>query len=70
MFKFLFAALFLTPLLALAILLAFIYSGIESRPLVEATSSPQQDDVERIKKLLYAHHPRDLRDGEVRTIAV
>ena len=70
MFKFLFAALFLTPLLALAILLAFIYSGIESRPLVEATSSPQQDDVERIKSLLYAHDPRDLQGGEVRTITV
>ena len=65
-----FIGLFLAPFLVLAVLLAFIYSGVESRPLVEAAPTVQQDDVERIKKLLYAHDPRDMRDGEVRTITV
>ena len=65
-----FIGLFLAPFLVLAVLLAFVYSGVESRPLVEAAPTVQQDDVERIKKLLYAHDPRDMRDGEVRTITV
>ncbi|MEH6636734.1 MAG: hypothetical protein V7700_14505 [Halioglobus sp.] len=70
MFKHLFAGLFLALFLVLAIVLAFVYSGLESRPLVEAAPTVQQDDVERIKSLLYAHDPRGLRDGEVRTITV
>ena len=70
MLRIFFIGLFLAPFLVLAVLLAFVYSGVESRPLVEAAPTVQQDDVERIKKLLYAHDPRDMRDGEVRTITV
>ena len=70
MLRLLFAGLLLAPFLLLAILLAFIYNGIEQRPLVEAAPSAQQDDVERIKSLLYAHDPRYLQSGEVRTITV
>ena len=70
MLRIFFVGLLLAPFTVLAVALAFVYSGLESRPLVEVAPTVQQDDVERIKSLLYAHDPRDMRDGEVRTITV
>jgi uncharacterized protein YfiM (DUF2279 family) len=63
-------ALLLT-LCALLVAPAFLlFSGLQSQPLVEATPSARQEDVERIKRLLYDHDPRTQRDGDVRTLSV
>jgi hypothetical protein len=58
----------LCALLATPVLLLF--SGLQPQALVEATPSARQEDVERIKALLYDHDPRTQRDGEVRTLSV
>ncbi len=63
-------ALFLASLFALAAPVLLIYQGLQSRPLVEATASARQEDIERIKALLRANDPRTLRHGEVRTLTV
>ncbi len=57
------AALVLLPL-------ALLFAGMQPDPLVEPFRSAQQDDVGRIKALLQQHDPRDLRDGEVRTLTI
>ena len=64
------AGVVIAPLLVIVFLLAFAYAGIASRPLVDATPSARQDDIERLKGLVYAHDPRRLADGEVRTLEV
>jgi uncharacterized protein YfiM (DUF2279 family) len=56
---------------ALALLpLALLFAATQPEPLVEPSRSAQQDDVGRIKALLQQHDPRDLRDGEVRTLTI
>ena len=64
----------LAVLLAMAALvllpLALLFAGMQPDPLVEPFRSAQQDDVGRIKALLQQHDPRDLRDGEIRTLTV
>ena len=70
MLRILFTGVVIAPLLFFAFLLAFAYGGIAARPLVEATPSARQDDIERLKGLLQAHDPRRLADGEVRTLSV
>jgi uncharacterized protein YfiM (DUF2279 family) len=68
--KLLFIGVFLALLLLLAAPVVLFYSGLQAQALVEVSPSARQDDVERIKALLYKHDPRDLPDGEVRTITV
>jgi hypothetical protein len=68
--KLLFIGLVFVLFLLMAAPLALLYSGLQDQALVQAFPSARQDDVERIKELLYEHDPRDLQDGEVRTLTI
>jgi uncharacterized protein YfiM (DUF2279 family) len=66
-----FALLLLFALLGMVALpVIFVYQGLQPQPLVPPIASPRQEDVGRIKALLLEHDPRDLRDGETRTLTV
>jgi uncharacterized protein YfiM (DUF2279 family) len=66
-----FALLILFALLGMVALpVMFVYQGLQPQPLVPPIASPRQEDVGRIKALLLEHDPRDLRDGETRTLTV
>ncbi len=63
--------LLLTACIVLATVLVplvLLFAALQPVPLVEPASSAGQEDVGRIKALLQQHDPRDLRDGEVRTL--
>ena len=72
--------MFVLRLFVLVLLLALIgllvgpvvllYQGVQAQPLVQPSASPRQEDVARFKALLQQHDPRDLRDGETRTLIV
>lgn len=55
---------FLTPVV---LLLVF---GFQDTPLVSPPASAEQNDIGRIKTLLQRHDPRNLRDGETRTLTI
>ena len=60
-------------LLLIGLLVATVvlfYQGLQPEPLVSVTGSARQQDVGRLKAMLEQHDPRDLRDGEARTVTV
>lgn len=59
-------ALFVVSLLAILVLVAV--AGIESAPLVEPARHLSHQDIERIKRLLRQHDPRQVKKQEVRTL--
>ncbi len=65
----LFALLFLL-LVLVAAPAVLLWSGVQREPLVVPAASARQEDVGRIKALLVANDPRDLRDGETRTFTL
>jgi uncharacterized protein YfiM (DUF2279 family) len=64
----------LTIALVLAALLIFpavlLYTGVQQEALVQSAAAARPQDVDRIQTLLRQHDPRDLRDGETRTLTV
>ena len=70
MLKLLVLFLFLALMFLLAVPIALVYGGLQAQPLVQQTASAQQDDVERIKRIVDEHDPRSMQNGEVRTLTV
>ena len=61
--------LWLIILIPLALAAAF-YLAVEQKPLVETHIRLTPGQIDRAKSLLDQHDPRDLQDGEVKTITI
>jgi hypothetical protein len=70
-FRFLFKLfLFLLPILLVGMPVFLLVSAVQPLPLVEASDSLKHEDVGRIKGMLKAHDPREMRHGERRVVMV
>ena len=61
--------LWLIILIPLALAAAF-YFAVEQKPLVETHARLTPGQIDRAKSILDQHDPRDLKDGEVKTITI
>jgi hypothetical protein len=68
--RFLFKLVVWLIILILLALAGAFYFAVEQTPLVETHASLTPGQIERAKSILDQHDPRDLQDGEVKTITI